>query len=246
MRSIYRALTETEDSVSTAGAPPAGRNESQSADLFQELQREVARTSVSDGAAPDFITHVLNVDPIKSCLHCPTTVLGDGEAAGSYGNGPFPPFLPPPHDSGSSGTTSPDLPASSVSFLRLCLLRHLLFGGEAGVAPSQPRPPTAPFQKQPLQPEQRLPGAPHLRPPGRAGRHASSDPAQGPHLLPARLPLLFPPPAGAAELLLHHRPAPAPGRRLPSPRVWTPGSSGVFRLVLTPPALIAALPSRGS
>lgn len=48
MRSIYRALTETEDSVSTAGAPPAGRNESQSADLFQELQREVARMSVSD------------------------------------------------------------------------------------------------------------------------------------------------------------------------------------------------------
>lgn len=134
MRSIYRALTETEESVSTAGAPPAGRNESQSADLFQELQREVAR--MSETAFKLFITHVLNVNPIKSCLYCPTTVLGDGEAAGSYGNRPFPPFLPPPHDSGSSGTASPDLPASSVSFLRLCLLYHLLFGGEAGVAPS--------------------------------------------------------------------------------------------------------------
>lgn len=42
MRSIYRALTETEEAVSTAGALTACRNESQSADLFQELQREVA------------------------------------------------------------------------------------------------------------------------------------------------------------------------------------------------------------
>lgn len=41
VRSIYRALTETEESVSTAGAIAACRNESQSADLFQELQREV-------------------------------------------------------------------------------------------------------------------------------------------------------------------------------------------------------------
>lgn len=41
VRSIYRALTETEESVATAGAVPACRNESQSADLFQELQREV-------------------------------------------------------------------------------------------------------------------------------------------------------------------------------------------------------------
>lgn len=41
VRSIYRALTDTEESVSTAGAVAACRNESQSADLFQELQREV-------------------------------------------------------------------------------------------------------------------------------------------------------------------------------------------------------------
>ncbi|XP_056868913.1 activated CDC42 kinase 1 [Takifugu flavidus] len=41
VRSIYRALTEAEESVSTAGAITACRNESQSADLFQELQREV-------------------------------------------------------------------------------------------------------------------------------------------------------------------------------------------------------------
>lgn len=49
VRSIYRALTETEESVSTAGAITACRNESQSADLFQELQREVenyARTGL--------------------------------------------------------------------------------------------------------------------------------------------------------------------------------------------------------
>lgn len=41
VRSIYRALTESEESVSPAGATTACRNESQSADLFQELQREV-------------------------------------------------------------------------------------------------------------------------------------------------------------------------------------------------------------
>uniref|UniRef100_H3D7Y9 Activated CDC42 kinase 1 n=1 Tax=Tetraodon nigroviridis TaxID=99883 RepID=H3D7Y9_TETNG len=41
VRSIYRALTETEDTASTAGAATACRAESQSADLFQELQREV-------------------------------------------------------------------------------------------------------------------------------------------------------------------------------------------------------------
>lgn len=41
VRSIYRALTEAEESVSTAGAITACRSESQSADLFQELQREV-------------------------------------------------------------------------------------------------------------------------------------------------------------------------------------------------------------
>lgn len=133
VRSIYRALTETEDSVSTGGAVPACRNESQSADLFQELQREVAADETSLGL---FITLVFHVDPIKPCLNCPIAVLGDGEAAGSHGNRPLPPLLSPPPDSGSSGAALPDLPASSVPFLRLCLLHHLLFGGEAGVAPS--------------------------------------------------------------------------------------------------------------
>lgn len=42
VRSIYRALAETEEAVSTGDAVPACRQESQSADLFQELQREVA------------------------------------------------------------------------------------------------------------------------------------------------------------------------------------------------------------
>lgn len=42
VRSIYRALTETDEAASTCGAVTACRNESQSADLFQELQREVA------------------------------------------------------------------------------------------------------------------------------------------------------------------------------------------------------------
>lgn len=44
VRSIYRALTEKEETASTAPAAAAAtarRNESQSADLFQELQREV-------------------------------------------------------------------------------------------------------------------------------------------------------------------------------------------------------------
>lgn len=137
MRSIYRALTETEEAVSTAGALTACRNESQSADLFQELQREVATPAcLWCGVMSDLITHVFNVRPIQSCLSCPITVLGDGEAAGSYGNRPLPPFLSPPPGSGSSGTPPPDLPASSVSFLHLCLLYHLRFGGEAGVASS--------------------------------------------------------------------------------------------------------------
>lgn len=42
VRSIYRTLTEAEQTVTTTGAVTASRNESQSADLFQELQREVA------------------------------------------------------------------------------------------------------------------------------------------------------------------------------------------------------------
>lgn len=143
VRSIYRALTETEEVVSASC-----RNESQSADLFQELQREVAPpTCLWCGLMSDFSTRLFNVSPVKGCLNCPITVLGDGEAAGSYGNRPLPPLLSPPPGSGSSGTTSPDLPASCVSLLHLCLLYHLLFGGEAGVAPSKPRPPTAPFQK---------------------------------------------------------------------------------------------------
>lgn len=42
MRSIYRALAEAEESASAAGAVATWRSQSQSADLFQELQREVA------------------------------------------------------------------------------------------------------------------------------------------------------------------------------------------------------------
>lgn len=133
VRSIYKALTETEDGVSTGGAVQACRNESQSADLFQELQREVA---ADESILELLITHVFHVHPIKRCLNCPITVVGDGEAAGSHGNRPLPPLLSPPPDSGSSGTASPDLPASSFSFLGISLRHHLLFGGEAGVAPS--------------------------------------------------------------------------------------------------------------
>lgn len=62
---------------------------------------------------------------IKYCLLCPIFGLGDGEATGSYGNRPLPPFLSSPHDSDSSGTPSTDLPASTVTFLHL-LCRRLL------------------------------------------------------------------------------------------------------------------------
>lgn len=116
VRSIYRALTEKEENASTApttaAAATARRNESQSADLFQELQREVE-------VGVCVRTH--HVDRLSRwyCLTCPIAVLGNGEAAGSYGNRPLPPFLPSPLDSGPSGTTSTDLPARSVPLLRL-------------------------------------------------------------------------------------------------------------------------------
>lgn len=143
VRSIYRALTETEESVATAGAVAACRNESQSADLFQELQREVEnyvcaflfqclssntvffRTPLKLLHIDVF--HLIHPSQFKYCLHCPMTVSGDGEAAGSYGNRPLPPFLSSPHDSGSSGTPSTDLPASAVSFFHLWLLCQRLF-----------------------------------------------------------------------------------------------------------------------
>lgn len=57
VRSIYRALTETEDTASTAAAASvaACRNESQSADLFQELQREVENSGCGHSATLHFL-----------------------------------------------------------------------------------------------------------------------------------------------------------------------------------------------
>lgn len=60
---------------------------------------------------------------IKYCFHCPIFGLGDGEAAGSHGNGPLPAFLSSPHDSDPSGTPSTDLPASTLTFLHLLCQR---------------------------------------------------------------------------------------------------------------------------
>ena len=162
---------------------------------------------------------------------------GDGEAAGSHGNRPFPPILPAPHAPGSSGPPSTDLPASSLPLLHFHLLLRLLFRGPAGAAPSQPRPPAASLQTQHLlQPHLQPAVALQLHLPGRAGRHASSNPAQRPRLLSAGLPLLLSPPTGAAALLLPRGAASSSPLGLSTAGVWTPGPSPLLQLVSLLPA----------
>lgn len=178
-------------------------------------------------------------------LTCFCLGAGDGEAAGSHGNGPLPPLLPAAVDSGPAGPPPTDLPASPLPprlrLLRRRLLPLLLRGPPPGAAPPQPRAAAASVQaQQPPRPHRPPAAALHLHLPGRRRRHASSDPAQGPRLLPAGLPLLLAPPAGAAAAAaaaagrLPGGVAPSSPLRLPAPGVRTPGRPSVLQLVLLP------------
>ena len=136
---------------------------------------------------------------------------GDGETAGSHGNRPLPPLLPSPDASGSVGPPPTDPPPSSRP-LHLCLLLR----GPAGAPSSQPRPPAASLQTQPVRPPPHPAAGPlQLHISGGRGGHAAPDPTKRPRLFSAGLPLLLSPPTSTAALRLAHGSSPSPPLRLP-------------------------------